>query len=157
MQLYASNKTIMTDSSTNQEQRLQLKSLVESNAARIPILEEQLQRLQRVLKTTKKNDNVDDDRNSSKDDLNVLKAAETQLQVQKQEWQKENEQQIKAMDEIDRRLAEITPLKEKEQRLTHSHLNLMERMLRWSKKSWTKSWKPIVMIVVIYLLVRGRR
>ena len=164
---------------------IRLKDLVDANAARIPVLEKQLQRLQRALSSSISNGGNQD---SSNQDLELLQQAETQLETQKQEMQRETERQLKVMDEIDRRLEEITPVQDRrlesissspsatppatplpspfksksfssktssiknEQRLTNRSPSILNQLIKWSKKSW----KPFLLLVVIYLLVRRR-
>ena len=164
---------------------IRLKDLVDANAARIPVLEKQLQRLQRALSSSISNGGNQD---SSNQDLELLQQAETQLETQKQEMQRETERQLKVMDEIDRRLEEITPVQDRrlesissspsatppatpspspfksksfssktssiknEQRLTNRSPSILDQLIKWSKKSW----KPFLLLVVIYLLVRRR-
>ena len=164
---------------------IRLKDLVDANAARIPVLEKQLQRLQRALSSSISNGRNQD---SSNQDLELLQQAETQLETQKQEMQRETERQLKVMDEIDRRLEEITPVQDRrlesissspsatppatplpspfksksfssktssiknEQRLTNRSPSILDQLIKWSKKSW----KPFLLLVVIYLLVRRR-
>ena len=164
---------------------IRLKDLVDANAARIPVLEKQLQRLQRALSSSISNGRNQD---TSNQDLELLQQAETQLETQKQEMQRETERQLKVMDEIDRRLEEITPVQDRrlesissspsatppatpspspsksksflsktssiknEQRLTNRSPSILDQLIKWSKKSW----KPFLLLVVIYLLVRRR-
>lgn len=166
---------------------IRLKDLVDANAARIPVLEKQLQRLQRALSSSISNGRNQD---SSNQDLELLQQAETQLETQKQEMQRETERQLKVMDEIDRRLEEITPIQDRrlesissspsatppatpspspsksksksfssktssiknEQKLTNRSPSILDQLIKWSKKSW----KPFLLLVVIYLLVRRR-
>jgi hypothetical protein len=139
--------------SNNKEERL--RDLIESNASRIPKLEEQLQRLQLVLNRNNKSPAAS---LSSKH----VKEAENKLQKQQEEFQIEYERQVKVMNEIDSQIKEMQQRgsSDASKRETETNISLSSReniigTYEWFLK-WSKKLSPLMMFLVIYLIARRR-
>ena len=123
------------------EQKQRLRDLVEANAQKIPVLEAQLLRLQRELDTSN-----DVNPQEKEDDTNPVKAVEVQLQAQSEEWRRENERQLKAMDNIQRKISQL------QQNSASSEGGFVDLLKKWSKKL-----SPIMLLIIIYMVMRRRR
>ena len=130
------------------EQKQRLRDLVEANAQKIPVLEAQLLRLQRELDTSN-----DVNPQEKEDDTNPVKAVEVQLQAQSEEWRRENERQLKAMDNIQRKISQL----QQKSASTMSRRGNCEGGFVDLLKKWSKKLSPIMLLIIIYMVMRRRR
>lgn len=130
------------------EQKQRLRDLVEANAQKIPVLEAQLLRLQRELDTSN-----DVNPQEKEDDTNPVKAVEVQLQAQSEEWRRENERQLKAMDNIQRKISQL----QQKSASTMSRRGNSEGGFVDLLKKWSKKLSPIMLLIIIYMVMRRRR
>ena len=131
------------------EQKQRLRDLVEANAQKIPVLEAQLLRLQRELDTSN-----DVNPQEKEDDTNhPVKAVEVQLQAQSEEWRRENERQLKAMDNIQRKISQL----QQNSASTLSRRGNSEGGFVDLLKKWSKKLSPIMLLIIIYMVMRRRR
>ena len=129
------------------EQKQRLRDLVEANAQKIPVLEAQLLRLQRELDTSN-----DVNPQEKEDDTNPVKAVEVQLQAQSEEWRRENERQLKAMDNIQRKISQL----QQKSASTMSRRGNSEGGFVDLLKKWSKKLSPIMLLIIIYMVMRRR-
>ena len=121
---------------------------MEANAQKIPVLEAQLLRLQRELDTSN-----DVNPQEKEDDTNPVKAVEVQLQAQSEEWRRENERQLKAMDNIQRKISQL----QQKSASTMSRRGNSEGGFVDLLKKWSKKLSPIMLLIIIYMVMRRRR